>query len=110
MAALGLAVASWTPAQEMVRTGVSGQLEHVVAYFVAGIAFMLAYRDRSPWHFAIALLIYAAVLEAGQLVAPGRRASLYDWAAGAVGVLCATLLVMAWRAAQKRGSTKPQQE
>ena len=85
----------------MVRTGLGGKLEHVVAYFVTGIAFMLAYRYRSPWHVAIALVIYAAVLEAGQLVAPGRNASLYDWAAGAVGALCAALLVTTvWRAAQ----------
>ena len=42
MAALGLAVASSTPAQEMVRTDISGRFEHVVAYFVTGIAFMLA--------------------------------------------------------------------
>jgi hypothetical protein len=32
-----LAVASWTPGQEMVRTGFNTRLEHVAAYLIAGV-------------------------------------------------------------------------
>ena len=33
---IGLAVASWTPGQEMVRTGFNTRLEHTLAYLIAG--------------------------------------------------------------------------
>ena len=98
VATLVLAVASWTPAEDMIRTGMGGLYEHAIAYFVTGTAFMWGYRDRSPWQFVVALSIYAAVLEVGQLAVPGRHAGLLDWAAGATGVLCAALLMVAWQA------------
>jgi hypothetical protein len=36
---IGLAVASWTPGQEMVRTGFDPQLEHTTAYQWPGLLF-----------------------------------------------------------------------
>ena len=43
---VGLAVASWTPGQEMVRTGFNTRLEHVGAYLIAGIVVIVAYPRR----------------------------------------------------------------
>ena len=92
-----LAIGSWTPAEEMVRTGMSGSLEHVIAYLITGFVFIKGYSERPNWQVASALSGYAAVLEAGQLFAPGRHAGFLEWAASAGGVLCAVFLANAWR-------------
>jgi VanZ family protein len=88
-----LAVASWTPGQEMVRTGFNTRLEHVVAYLIAGIAVIIAYPRRPTWSIAAILCAYAGILEVGQLYIPGRHAALLDWLASSSGVLCACLTV-----------------
>ena len=56
---IGLAVASWAPGQEMARTGFNTRLEHTVAYLIAGIATIIAYR-----------CAFAGILELGQLYIP----------------------------------------
>ena len=94
---LGLAVLSLTPSTTMVRTGLSGHLEHVVAYLITGVTFMLGYPERAPWRLAFALAGYAAVLEVGQMAAPGRHAGYLDWAAGAAGSFCAALVIWGLR-------------
>jgi VanZ family protein len=88
-----LAVASWTPAQHLVRTGLNGRLEHFIAYLLTGTLLLWAYKSRST--FALSLVAYAAVLEAGQMFVQGRHAALLDWAAGATGALCALMLFVA---------------
>jgi len=90
---IGLAVASWTPGQEMVRTGFNTRLEHLAAYLIAGIAVITAYPRRPGWLIAVILSIYAGVLELGQLYIPGRHAALLDWMASSSGALCAFLTV-----------------
>ena len=100
LATIALAVASWTPGEEMVRTGMNGHLEHVIAYLLTALAFMLAYPNRSGWHVGLGLAAYAGLLELGQLIVPGRTAALIDWAAGIVGAFAACLLVIGWRAIQ----------
>jgi VanZ family protein len=89
---IGLAVASWTPGQEMVRTGFNTRLEHLVAYLITGIAVISAYPGRT-WTIAAILCAYADVLELGQLYIPGRHAALFDWLASSSGVLFACLTV-----------------
>jgi VanZ family protein len=101
LAIIALAVASWTPGDEMVRTGLNGHLEHVIAYLLTALAFMLAYPSRSAWHVGLGLAAYAGVLELGQLIVPGRNAAFIDWAAGIVGAFAGCLLVMGWRAIQR---------
>jgi hypothetical protein len=59
---IGLAVASWTPGQEMVRTGFNTRLEHTTAYLMAGIAVLAAYPQKPPWLIAVLLGVYADVL------------------------------------------------
>ena len=82
-----LAVLSLLPAEEMVRTGISGRIEHVVAY--AGTAFLAGrgYRARGLGRIAAVLVVYAAGLELLQDFSPGRRSAIGDWLAGSGGVL-----------------------
>jgi VanZ family protein len=82
-----LAVLSLLPAEEMVRTGIGGRIEHVVAY--AGAAFLVGhgYRARGLGRIAAALVVYAAGLELLQDFSPGRRSAIGDWLAGSGGVL-----------------------
>jgi VanZ family protein len=88
---IGLAVASWTPGQEMVRTGFNTRLEHAVAYLIAGIATIIAYPRKPIWSIAAILCAYAGILELGQMYIPGRHAALLDWIASSSGVLCASM-------------------
>jgi VanZ family protein len=94
---VGLAVASWTPGEEMVRTGFNTRLEHVAAYLIAGIAVIIAYPRRPDRSIAPILCAYAGVLEFGQMYVPGRHAALLDWLASSSGVLCACVTVFVFR-------------
>jgi VanZ family protein len=93
---MGLAVASWTPGQEMVRTGFD-KLEHTTAYLMAGIAVLAAYPQKPPWLIAVLLGVYAGLLELGQMYIPGRHAALLDWLASCGGVVCACITVFFYR-------------
>ena len=89
-----LAALSLLPAMVMTRTSVGGPLEHVVAYQGTAIVMGLAYPKSPRLVVQSALLIaVAAALEAGQLYAPGRRASFQDFAAGAAGVVTGALFL-----------------
>src|SRR6516225_3841840 len=90
---IGLAVASWTPGEEMIRTGFNTRLEHTVAYLIAGIAVIIAYPRRPIWSMAAILCAYAGILELGQIYIPGRHAAFLDWIASSSGVLCASKTV-----------------
>jgi VanZ family protein len=94
---IGLAVASWTPGQEMIRTGFNTRLEHVAAYLIAGIAVIVAYPRRPNWSIAAILCAYAGVLELGQMYVPGRHAALLDWLASSSGALCACVTVLVFK-------------
>jgi VanZ family protein len=102
LAVVGLAVASWTPGEEMIRTGMNGKLEHAIAYLLTCFAFTQGYPDRSPWRFTIALSIYATILEIGQIIVPGRHAAFLDLAAGVVGTSIASMVVVIWRLPNQR--------
>lgn len=97
-ACIALLVAlSWLPASEMVRTGISGRMEHGVAYFGTTVIMGLAYREPPRHLVQFALLVaLAAILELGQLQAPGRNASFLDFASGSSGVAAGGLLM--WKA------------
>ena len=43
LSVLGLAIASWTPGEHMIRTGVRGSFEHIVAYFIPALMVVCAY-------------------------------------------------------------------
>jgi hypothetical protein len=79
--AAALMLASWTPGDYMVRSGVlSGHEEHTVAYVLSG-AFMFAVLAGrwAPWQVAASLTAYAGLLEFGQLWVPGRHAGIDDF-------------------------------
>ena len=83
-----LAVLSWLPAQSIVRTGMVGQLEHLIAYAGTTVVVALAFHRRLPLRAQCGLLILlAGILEVGQLYAPGRQASVVDFAFSVAGTL-----------------------
>ena len=87
LSVVGLAVASWTPGEEMIRTGVRGSFEHIAAYFISTLMLVRAYPGWSSWTIGGALAVYAGILELGQIYVPGRHSQLEDFAASCLGVV-----------------------
>jgi VanZ family protein len=88
-----LTVLSWLPADEMIRTGVDGRIEHFSAYLSTTIFVLAAYMPRLRAGNLTALLIgYAGILELGQYFSPGRHPSLFDFAASSLGVTAGAAL------------------
>ena len=86
LSVVGLAIASWTPGEEMIRTGVRGSFEHIAAYCISTLMLVCAHPSRSPWTIGGALAVYAGILEIGQIYVPGRHSQLEDFAASCLGV------------------------
>ncbi len=80
-----LAYLSLIPGDFEVRTGAPTRLEHFVAYFGTTVFFMLAY-PRKRIFAVVSLMVYACLLELGQLISPGRFASIVDATASMLGV------------------------
>jgi VanZ family protein len=92
-----LAVLAWLPAKDLLRTTLGGHAEHFIAYLGTAIILGLTFR-KSP-HLAVQcvlLIVYAAILEAGQLYSPGRHASFQDLAFSSSGVVAGALIL--WKA------------
>jgi len=101
-----LAVLSLMPAQDMVRTGLPGELEHLVAYAGSAAIGMAGYGpSRGGVRVIGGFWVYAAILEYLQHFSPGRHPSLVDFAASALGALCGALAVafLSHRAFGQRG-------
>jgi VanZ family protein len=87
-----LALLSLLPAQEMVRTGFPGGLEHFVAYAGSAAIAMAGYRmSRGVAQIIICFWLYAGLLEYLQHFSPGRHPSIGDFAMSALGALCGGL-------------------
>jgi VanZ family protein len=86
-----LAVLSLLPAQDMVRTGIPGQLEHFVAYAGSATIAITGYRRRGAVRIVGLFWIYAGILEYLQHFSPGRHPSIADFAVSALGALCGGL-------------------
>jgi VanZ family protein len=88
-----VALLSLLPAEDMVRTDLSGHAEHAMAY--AGTAFLLqlGYPRRSLRIIAM-LVAYAAVLECLQVFSPGRHAGVDDWLASSTGVVIGSVAAL----------------
>src|SRR5262245_16779676 len=83
-----IAVLSLLPGEEMVRSGLGGRVEHVVAY--AGTALLAALAFSSRWNglrIGLALIAYAAALEYLQRFSPGRSPSVLDFMFSSLGVV-----------------------
>ena len=87
-----LAALAWLPAGTVTRTALGGHAEHFVAWLGTAIVMGLTCQGRPrPAAQAFLLIVYAAVLEVGQLQASGRHASLHDFAFSAAGVAAGIL-------------------
>jgi VanZ family protein len=89
-----LAVLSLLPAQEMVRTGFPGRVEHIVAYAGSAAIAMAGYGARRGVAQIVAgFWVYAGILEYLQHFSPGRHPAIEDFMASAVGALCGGLVI-----------------
>ena len=94
---IALAVLAWLPAKDLTRTMLGGHAEHFIAYLGTAIILGLTFR-KSPSLAVqcVVLIVYAAVLEAGQLYSPGRHASFQDLAFSSAGAVIGGLIL--WKA------------
>jgi VanZ family protein len=94
-----LAILALLPGTLVTRTMLGGHSEHFIAYLVTAISMGLAFQ-KSPRLVAqcVLLIIYAAVLEMGQIYSPGRHATFQDLAYSVAGVAAGTLLLSMARA------------
>ena len=78
----------------MTRTMLGPHAEHFIAYLGTTIVMGLAFQKRPrPDIQCLLLILYAAVLEAGQIYSPGRHASINDFMFSATGVVIGGLLL-----------------
>ncbi len=100
-----LSLLSLLPAQDIVRTGLPGPLEHFAAYAGSGAIAMAGYGlNRGAVRVIGCFWVYAAILEYLQHFSPGRHPAFEDFAASALGALCggiAVVLLWRWRSAPR---------
>ena len=105
---VALAILAWTPAHGMTRTALGGPAEHFVAWLGAAMVLCLTSRTTAPLGpRCLLLMFYAAALECGQLYAPGRQATVHDFAFSAAGVLLGSGLVWLARRCWLRSGSRP---
>jgi VanZ family protein len=79
-------VLSVLPGSDRPHSGISGQLEHVIAYAVSAALLGLAYPESrarlTAWAF---LCVLSAALESLQLWIPGRTSELIGFSASSLG-------------------------
>ncbi|WP_374545276.1 VanZ family protein [Rhodoblastus sp.] len=86
-------IVSLVPGPERPHTGLSGQMEHTIAYLMTATAYSWSssrLQERLAW-----LAFLSAVsggLEVCQLVIPGRNGQVIDWAASSFGASIGTIL------------------
>lgn len=98
---LALAVLSWLPAQDMVRTGIlSGSQEHFLAYMLSGLLVPVAMPRYRFVRVACFYALLATVLELGQNFAPGRDAQVFtvlvSMSGAVIGEIIARLVTGVW--------------
>jgi VanZ family protein len=87
-----IVLATLLPTKWVPRTGLGWENEHFIVYFAATIILSLA--SRKPYVIAIALTLFAGVLEACQGLTPDRFPDLTAALSGAAGVISAATLVI----------------
>jgi len=89
-----LAILSLLPAEEMVRTGLPGRLEHFAAYAGSAAIAVAGYgATRGSTQIIGGLSVYAGIREYFQHFSPGRHPAIEGFAASALGALCGRLAV-----------------
>ena len=96
---IALMTLAWLPEEVMRRTTLGGHAEHFIAYLGTSTIMGLAFR-KSPRLVALCalLIVYAAILEVGQLYSPGRHASFQDFAFSSAGAVTGTGGWLLWMA------------
>ncbi len=85
---IALGILSWTPGTYMVRTNIfSGHQEHFLAHFLSALTISVMSARTSPPRIASWLVLYACVLELGQIYVPGRHPAILDFCASALGAM-----------------------
>ena len=100
---IALMTLAWLPEEVMRRTTLGGHAEHFIAYL--GTATIMGLTCRKSPRLAVLcalLIVYAAILEAGQLYSPGRHASFQDLAFSSAGVVTGGLFLWLARARMLR--------
>lgn len=85
-----VAVLSLLPAEEVVRTGWGGYVEHVLAYAGTALLMRLGHPGREAWWIAGGLVVYAGLLEFLQHYSPGRTPAIEGWLTSSLGALVGT--------------------
>jgi VanZ family protein len=96
---IALAVLAWLPAQALARTTLGGHAEHLIAYLGTAIVMGLAFKKSPSLAVQCGLLVvYASILEVGQIYSPGRHASIEDLGFSSIGIVLGGLLLWMVRA------------
>lgn len=82
---------SWIPREWEVRTGLAGQIEHVIAYAGTAGLLVLGFGQARALRVGALLVLLAAVLEIGQIWIPGRNAQVIDFVASGGGAILGAL-------------------
>ena len=109
---LALAVLSWLPGQDMVRTGVLlPNQEHFLAYMLSGLLVASAMPRYRFVHVACFYVLLAVVLEFGQNFVPGRHpeavTAFVSMCGANVGEIVARLISGSWRERLAQGWLQP---
>ncbi|ACA18284.1 hypothetical protein M446_3918 [Methylobacterium sp. 4-46] len=83
---------SWIPREWEIRTGLLGQIEHVIAYCGAAALLATAYPHIRRAPLSAGLVGLAGLLEVGQIWVPGRTPQVIDFAASSAGAILGVLL------------------
>ena len=96
---IAIAVLSLVPPTLRPETGTPHIFEHAAIFAATGAAFGFGYSGRAPLTM-MGLVIFAAAVEAAQLLVPGRHARLSDFVVDALaccaGVAAAVQVVRRW--------------
>ena len=103
---LGIVIITFVPAAERPVTGLQHDLEHFIAFVLAGLAFGLAYSGHLIARCLGAVLL-ALALELGQIPLPTRHARLEDFVVDALGACLGILVASAFRKLRKGGTAAP---
>jgi VanZ family protein len=83
-----IVVVSTLPGSERPHTGLAGQIEHVLAYFMTAAELTAGYQRRDTrLKLLLRLMLLAAAMECAQLFIPGRNAAIGDFLASSLGAL-----------------------
>jgi len=93
-----LTILSVVPARHRPHTGVSGNIEHIIAYVLAALVTKLAFSRLSSLKQIVAFSSASAFFEFCQIWIPGRSPGIDNWAASTFGAAIGILLAQAFLA------------